>query len=705
MAERFDRLNGTAPALEALLNKQVPVPRSAHDLTRNKYFSALMGAIIPIDWIRTLPKSDYNYSVDLVALTHNPLIKQMFTGCRIYTHTILCYDRDCWEGAQNRITRGRSGTIRKQVPKIALRDIGRADGSQNYSKNVPQCDYSTVHSLADFLTLPITSYNPGDKDNITNLNETFVRLPVNDGTDKKYKNNVNYMGNLWEANALPFVVYQKGCRKLFFNQNLIMENKNWFPDNEHDFILPYNIPQFADGSDRLETNNFVNVLSHDKPTLSADEMAKLDWSPDGPVYVPVSYSDDVDNETDRVPDETPVVLTALHFRQFKGDYFNTALPFKDLIRGTLPTLEDFGSIDWSGLYGKTIGTVVTKDDMIYPGANPSQQAPIPAHQVKAGAPLVSSTSVNSSRQPIVNGPGLVDVSYESILGATSSQSSNYGVLSDTQFIDALQNNVKINTSINLNLLRELEAYTVFKERMARADGDYNSLIMAQFGSNPHADSHEPIYCGGSYQDVYFNDVVNQSDGDNSPLGSKASIGVSGAQNKTLRIHSDDFGYIMTFMEIVPDVIYSTQGIDRDWSELDFEDVYFPILNNLSPQEIKNKELYLSENEEENEEVFGHTERFHHMKSRQNKIGGMMSLPISLEEGNENSSYTAYNMRRRFNSSPRLSNKFVTMSPGNIDMSVFSNKYEHPFDVAVCVHCDAVLPLPYTTTPSDMGLKY
>lgn len=250
---------------------------------------------------------------------------------------------------------------------------------------------------------------------------------------------------------------------------------------------------------------------------------------------------------------------------------------------------------------------------------------------------------------------------------------------------------------SLNSIRALETFTVFKERMARTSGDYNDMIEAQFGYNPHHHTHEGTYIGGFYMDFSMSTVVQTSQStEQSPLGQKAGQAGSSGTGRIGHVKTRDYGWIQVYMSIVPDVMY-TQGLARQYDKKNQLDMYFPIFNNLAPQAIKNKELYISGDTSTDNDVFAYEDRYAEFKSCPNRVSGLMALPHSVAE------YDASRiMARRFTSTPALNSQFVTLIPENVDMQVFSVQDEPPFDFQVGFNIDRVFPGPYTAIPGSMS---
>lgn len=214
--------------------------------------------------------------------------------------------------------------------------------------------------------------------------------------------------------------------------------------------------------------------------------------------------------------------------------------------------------------------------------------------------------------------------------------------------------------------------------------------------SPHVHDRKATYIGGYYQDFVMNSVTQTSESSATPLGTKAGNGISSGNGSIGHFHTPDFGWIQTYMSIVPDVYY-TQGISRMFSKKNNLEMYFPLFNNLSAQAILNKELYVSGDTSVDDDVFAYEDRYAEYKSRPNRVSGFMSLSPEVAAFD-----SARVMARRFDSTPSLNSLFVTMVPENIDMSVFSVTDEPPFDFTVGISCRRVFPGPYTAIEGSLS---
>lgn len=658
---RFDNQRGTAPIVDSIKNEKPNIRYSKFDLSSQIAFDAHIGWIIPFDLIETLPDSDYTINYDIVAITRNPLVRRLLSGMSVYIHTYGEDLKDMWEGFPRFITRGRSGTANLQIP-VTMNHFSE-DGAHFYS---------SVYSPSSYLGVvpKLLSVDDSEFSLFNNSKLRYWHRPSIDSSTYVLNPDVTF-------NALPLVMYQQICIHNYMPSNLLQHNKNFFPDNELHLIL-------SDDS----SGEIIYSLSYD--VVSAKH------TPDFSDLVDVAIADDL----------TPVVLDSMRVRQFRGDEFTTGLPFPDLVRGQIPTIDIGGSV-----------TIPSQDAPVYVDVLKNPDGSVATSlNLKAGfahSKLFDNPPVNN----IVTGQGIVngwndynmmdDEGGTSLVFAVQSDSDVSNVLNTNLGISRNTSNVYAKTSaqsftvasaLTMSQLRSLAVLTKFREIMARTDGSYNEMIKSQFGSSPQLHNHKPFYIGGIKQDLVFSEVVQTSESSaNTPLGTTASRGITAGSGYVGKYHSKDYGYIMSVLSIVPDVFYH-QGLDKKWSRINQSDFYFPINNNLSPEGLLNKRLYVSGSSATDDGLFAYQERDSDYKSRRNRVAGRLIYTFSQSEEDN-----AYVMKRTFSTTPTLSYGFTGMFPSNIDMSIFASANDTPFIFNIASRISAVQPMPYTTTPSDLGI--
>lgn len=651
MAEaRYNRLDNQSPIQTQIENASISVGRSAHDFSKVTTGNAIIGAVIPIDCFDVVPDEDISVSLNAYLEFRNPTTRQLLNGFRVYFHGYFNDLSDLWEGADNWLDTGIRSDVSITRPSLIYSGSGTESGTTyGFNKCSPL-------SLLNYLGLPAEvlplKNNPGSTFtvNVSPLMSFVGFQSCSTATTPATKIDLNASNGYFPADCA--FAYQRNWRDYYANRNLLMKNNYWFPNNEKHFILSYEATDCVavKYGDESLNNSIYKQWANSTLTLNATTFQAT----------PVG-SNPLTSYTGTVVDIYAPNLSSLHFRQFRGDRFTTALPFKDLIRGTIPVL-----------------------DVVY---GPEDTDFTPLSRKNNSTEVVESANVNDYNSGASGYYGFLKD-----LGITTSGTSRYtyGIATD---------NLPI-SSVTMNAIRELETMTVFKERQARIsnrDSYYNGFIESQFGVSPKQHDSRGIYLGGFYQDVVVSPVTQTSESSTTPLGTKAGIGISnGTGTITNNFHTKNYGWIQIYMSIVPDVFY-TQGKSRMFDKKNQLDMYFPIFNNLEPQAIKNKELYVSGTASVDDDVYAYEDRYAEYKSRPNTVTGFMALSPSV------AAYDASRiMARRFSATPQLNNAFVMMIPENIDMSVFSVADEPPFDYQIGIQCRRVFPGPYTAIPGSMS---
>ena len=442
----------------------------------------------------------------------------MFSNCKIELRTYKCKNSDLWEGWNNFVTRGRSGKVTKKIPYL---DLIRNVGDNAYTTCLP---YNPQHYLN---IAPPLFYG---KDLSFEKNTGITYLNSNNDIDFTglFKDSnwgtKNFASYSVGQSALPSVMYAK-IAKEFQNPNLLQDNPNWYPENEnHDLILSYECTKASNATYGKETY-YLNETHDD---ITYDELYPT-------------------NDNKSMP-----WLNVLYFKQRRGDYFNTASPFPNLLRGDVPTLEILNThIDASNilanegqylrfLLGATADgklAFTPRFNMLSKGLGIDNAYPDPESQTLVNG-LVT---YPWDDQGILHRPGDLVKSDESTQELLKSILEGMSV-SGLRF--------------SMNEWRRLATMTVFRERMARSDGSYNQMIMAQFRHNPNWHEHGVVYCGGSTQPVVFSEVVQQSESSTTPLGTTAGRAFSNSTSREIYVKADDYSIVMTVyvLHLIPFIL-------------------------------------------------------------------------------------------------------------------------------------------------------
>lgn len=662
---------------------------SKFDYSRKINFSIDTGMIVPIDVVECYPGDKHSLSIKM-ALDTLPLVAPSLTNYKIITHWYFQKKRDLWKGWKTFSTKGRSGNVNLTVPCVDLsRPIVQ---NQKYTIETKSGKYSVYgkyfaisnHSLSAFIGVPpsmnglYSSPNPtATTDIVCNIEKNY--LPYTFRPDSQGQWSAQFFNEYTEAiktgfnqyskvSALPFVMYQSIVKHNYVNQNLLQDNLALFPvEGDDDWLLPYTIQ-----------NGVANYIS-----------GASDLPSGGKVNYDGVFSSD----------ETEVDLRLLRYAMFDDDYFTTGLPW--LQRGDETSLSY--DIDVSGITATSSVENFNKDDVEL------------IQITNNGSDYFNDNPYLVGTQVYDSGSGSYDLNVDvqpspvSQMVPNPGHSSNFFTLAlDKSGLAKTLNKIQIKTALsgagvqkielNANQLRSLIAMSVWQERNARVDGSYNRMIYQHWLSNPNSEEHKPVYIGGTVDYLNFSTVIQNSQStNNSPLGSTAGFGSAGGNGSvTGGFVCVDHGYIMGVMIIKPETVYQ-QGVERFLTSITFDDFAQPEFQGLSPEAILNKELYVSDKDSDNDDMFCYQERYTYLKVRQNVNRGLMQC-----KPDKDILFSAYTQARWFNSVPKFSYQFLCMSPDNIRRDWLAFPSYPAFRCQLLVEDYIVRKLAYTSQPETFG---
>lgn len=634
------------------------VPRSRFDLSRKNMTTIDIGGIYPVDFFRVFPNDDISLSVDYL-LDTLPLAVPPMNNYRVRTHWYFCKMSSLWKGWESFVTKGRSGKIELEIPTVSARDLDAPD-SQSRLLTVPMglCQYLGLQ--AKYVSKQSSASTP-------------VFLPYCQTLQAQQVANVNRLTTGY--NILPFLMYQKIYRDNYAPVNLLSDNNVWFPD---------------DLADEWR-------ISYD-----ADNVGSVGEEDEGLYFIPKGKISDVKSVVSNfVPsvEDTVVDLRMLRYACFENDYFTSAKPW--LVRGgeeeslDLTVNLDSVSADFSSVFDKLYNdSLATFRNITSATANGSCGMIQPAQVDSSNFNQVMS---NDPDRLVIRPPTFSTNSTTSFVAPDSSYARTVANLYTSLFNLAKLNGASAKASLTANLLRNMLAISVWQERNAVASGNYNALIRAHFNSSPKSPEWEPVYLGGTSDVVSFGQVLQTSQSTSeSPLGSQAGLGSASGRSHVFKFSSHDYGYIMGVMIVSPEVIY-TQGVDRLWTDVHQSDIFYPEYANLGYEPILNRELYVSGDEAVDNGLAGYQTRLAYLKQRRNVAGGLFSLP----QGNDKL-FSAYVQAREFDSLPKLSAEFVSMSPENVRRDWLSFTKQPAFKLQFASNLTVVRALPFQSTPNTFG---
>lgn len=258
-----------------------------------------------------------------------------------------------------------------------------------------------------------------------------------------------------------------------------------------------------------------------------------------------------------------------------------------------------------------------------------------------------------------------------------------------------------------------------------SDGDYKSQIKARYGFDAYAPQYRSEYIGSASANVQVNpitttaDTLSSDDSTGTPAGRIYGNGVASSQNDVFEFDVKEHGIIMGISSFVPDVDYSSYGINMFNQKISREDYFQPEFDNLGKQPISslvfnpwklqnlesgNKSLQLVNT------VLGWFPRYVEYKTAVDEVHGQLNgwVNRSFQSAPTLSLWTA----PRFNASDSkkfdnwrdngLSLDFFYIDPSLYD-SVFVNQYQgnqdqDQFICEVSNNVQAILPMSVTGEP-------
>lgn len=366
------------------------------------------------------------------------------------------------------------------------------------------------------------------------------------------------------------------------------------------------------------------------------------------------------------------------------DYFTSSLPFQQ--RGTPPALPLSGTLDVVG------SDVFTGSFHTYMTGSNNYVAPNQAWKF-------SNSEYSGVASDISVGAYIVGQELDPSGGGVPGTDSNRMITPQTE-VKAENGNftVDLGDAITFDVTDLRYAFQVqkFMERNARAGVRYTEFLKSHFGVSP-SDSRldRSEYLGGSTGHIVVSEVlqtVNATDGE---LGQYAGHGLSAfADNAVDNYRVEEFGTIMCFMLIKPKAGYM-QGIPREWTWGDRFEWYFPEFAHLSEQAIRNSEIFVNVDDQEDllDDIFGYQGIYDELRSSYDRVAGDMRDSLDY-----------WHLVRKFSTRPELSEEFIKISPTRDDLNRVFN-YEgttenaaYPFLCKVGFNVSALRPLPFIPEP-------
>ena len=235
----------------------------------------------------------------------------------------------------------------------------------------------------------------------------------------------------------------------------------------------------------------------------------------------------------------------------------------------------------SGTYGMTFGNA----------NNPTQvPAILPNGASTAGAPLNIGTGFSGP-------PMMPDVAKNGIYYDTSKLESFTGLsFGNTLTPNNLYANFAASASITINQLRESILLQQYLETLARSGSRYNEWLLGFFDVvSPDSRLQRPEYIVGKRIHINISEVL-QTSGEavnDTVLGTTGAVSRTTSSNKGLFTYSAvEHGFLMCISTVRHSLSYS-QGLHRQFTDIEALDFYNPIFNGIGEQPIYKREILMN----------------------------------------------------------------------------------------------------------------
>lgn len=176
---------------------------------------------------------------------------------------------------------------------------------------------------------------------------------------------------------------------------------------------------------------------------------------------------------------------------------------------------------------------------------------------------------------------------------TSSKTEPYGVNNNGSFLSGIVNTSDGSAAIHsfsiANLRSAFALDKLYRLSAQAGDGDYKSQIKARFGFDPYAPQYKAEFIGASSSPVKIDQVTTTADtlsanGDNgTPAGRIYGNAYAQESKDVFEYDVKEHGILIGISSFVPDVDYSSYGINPFNTKIHREDYFQPEFDNLGKQ--------------------------------------------------------------------------------------------------------------------------
>lgn len=241
-------------------------------------------------------------------------------------------------------------------------------------------------------------------------------------------------------------------------------------------------------------------------------------------------------------------------------------------------------------------------------------------------------------------------------------------------------------------LRDAFATQRVLEAFARVGSRYTEMLRGIFNViSPDARLQRPEYLGGDRARIEMSSIVQSSSTvSGSPQGNAAGYSKTVTGGKNFTHTFTEHGLVIGVL--CARVLHTYQdGLERYWSKRDFFDFYLPQTAHISEQPVRNKEIYVQGNADD-DKVFGYQEAWYEYRNKPSIISSYFRSGI-------NGSLDMWHYADHYTSLPTLSDAWIREGKNEVDrtLAVDSSEMDQLL-IDIYMVNKATLPLPVYSVP-------
>lgn len=250
------------------------------------------------------------------------------------------------------------------------------------------------------------------------------------------------------------------------------------------------------------------------------------------------------------------------------------------------------------------------------------------------------------------------------------------------------------TASTVNELRQAFAIQKYYERLARGGSRYIEMIKAFYGvTSPDARLQRAEYLGGNRIYLDVEQVAQQSSTKDqpTPAGSVFGLSVTGDTNSDFTKSFTEHGLLVGVCVARYHHTYQ-QGLERMWFRKKLFDFYNPTFANLGEVPVLKKEIYFTDNTEQNESVFGYQEAWADYRYKPNRVAGEMRSAYATP-------LDSWHLADNYSSVPSLSADWIREDKTMLDRALaVTSQVSNQLIADFYIKADYARPMPVYSIP-------